>query len=92
MTKITITQEQREAIEAGWIRRAIAQNTVPNKAPGVTYLRAELEYFVGALNACEVLGVQAGTLWTMKALIGRPIVDINKVKNAQIEARKGATA
>ncbi len=92
MTKPTITEDQRTAVEDGWIRRAITQNTVPAKAPGVKYLTAELEYFVGAMNALEVLGFVGGNRWVMQALIGQPIVDINRVKKAQIESRKGAVA
>lgn len=84
---ITLTNEQiesaRQMVEMAWKGRAAAQGLKPGTQK---YLKAELEFFVGAMAMAQALAPnQTGPdrmspvpalHWTINVMIGRPIVDI----------------
>jgi hypothetical protein len=67
-----ITKEQQASIEAGWRSRAATQGYNPRH---MEYKRAELEYFMGAMQALDSLGLSGPPIWIFNVVGGRPIVE-----------------
>lgn len=69
-----------DKVEQTWISRVHGQNIVPNGRPTQTYLRTEVEFFVGAMAALAALGYEMPPRWVITIMSGQAIVPLDQVK------------